>query len=292
MTAFGEYTLTFALERETRALRHVREVKTGQACGCVCPGCGEPLEAVNAQAAVYKKRPHFRHLEGQNSAECSARSIAKAAEAALAEVRSIQLPPITPQSRTLFDEAPPEKAPTEIERFELIDHTEGLLHLPDGRALRVRVIARFTGGKELDGDFDLTLDLSRGELDNCQNLGNLRNYLTLDSSCWRWCQRQTKPTMLPEELSEGALETESVVIVPVPAQQPVGSANKVRIVSPPPKEPALARSATSPIQPVQEWTEPPVKFKDGTVLLFHRKRWPNGVMTEIVERLSPDPLDR
>jgi len=137
VSAFGEYTLTFAIEREMRALRHVREVRTGQACGCICPGCNEPLEAVNAQATVYKKRPHFRHLEGQNSAECAARSIAKAAEAALADVRSVQLPPITPQPRTFFDEAPPQTVPTEIERFELIDYTEGVLHLPDGRALRV-----------------------------------------------------------------------------------------------------------------------------------------------------------
>jgi len=143
------------------------------------------------------------------------------------------------------------------------------------------VIARFAGGKDLEGDFDLTLDLSRAKLEGCQNLGNLRDYLTLDSSSWRWCQRQTKPTMLPEEHPQGASDAMILSVNLQPTHL------EVSVVPQPSKEPAFTPITSLPVQPVEEWTEPPVRFKDGTVLLFHRKRWPNGVMTETVERLSP-----
>jgi len=289
MSAF-DFTLTFALERDTRALRHVREVKTGQACACICPGCEEPLEAVNAQAATYKMRPHFRHLEGQNSAECAARSIAKAAEAALEDVLSVQLPPITPQPRTLFDDKPPEVAATEIERFELVDHTEGLLHLPDGRKLRVRVIARATGGKNLESDFDLILDLSNEDLESCKSLDNLRKYLTLDSSCWRWCQRQIKPTLLPEKPAE-----DKTAKLAIPAPDPVLEqlmSQRVQVVGAPAPSTQVDASPAPAVEYVKEWTDPPVKFPDGTVLLFHRKLTASGIMRETVERLSPEDAKR
>lgn len=279
MASFGEYTLTFALEVGTRRLRHVREVKTGQACRCICPGCEEPLEAVNAQAPTYKIRPHFRHLDGQTSADCAARAIAKAAAAALKDVRTLQLPPITPQPRTFFDESPRQLAPpTQIVSFELIDHTEGMLHLPDGRVLRVSVIARTTGGKDREGEFDLILDLSRDDQEKLQSLGNLRTYLTLDSSCWRWCQRQTKPTLLPAEAPPLQLEEETTAVA-VLVQPP-----EVRPMAPLPELVAPTRPV---VQPVEEWTEPPIKCPDGSIMLFHRKRWPNGVVTETRERLEP-----
>jgi hypothetical protein len=42
------------------------EVQPGQACGCVCPGCGQPLVA-KAQASLVR-RPHFAHLSGTGCA--------------------------------------------------------------------------------------------------------------------------------------------------------------------------------------------------------------------------------
>ncbi|WP_294256810.1 hypothetical protein [uncultured Comamonas sp.] len=66
--------MAWAKEAETGKLVFVGElprIRTGLKCGCVCYGCGEPLEAVNAGNSEAQVTPHFRHKELPDSGMCS-----------------------------------------------------------------------------------------------------------------------------------------------------------------------------------------------------------------------------
>lgn len=66
--------MAWAKEEETGQLRFVGElprIRTGLKCGCVCYGCGERLEAVNAGNSEALITPHFRHKELPDSGMCS-----------------------------------------------------------------------------------------------------------------------------------------------------------------------------------------------------------------------------
>ena len=177
MSITPDETLVFALDADTRQLRHVREGKTGQNCNRICPGCDEPLEAVNAESRVYKKRPHFRHLEGNDRRQCAMASLKAAVVAALAKSGSVPLPVITPGPK-LFpgEEDGIEQLPFESAMVD--DFTDAVLKLPDGSELRIWVEARDTRAVDEDGLFDLTLFIPPERLASLQSLGDLRRYLT------------------------------------------------------------------------------------------------------------------
>jgi len=66
--------MAWAKEEETGQLRFVGElprIRTGLKCGCVCYGCGERLEAVNAGNPEALITPYFRHKELPDSGMCS-----------------------------------------------------------------------------------------------------------------------------------------------------------------------------------------------------------------------------
>lgn len=66
--------MAWAKEEATGELRFVGElprIRTGLKCGCVCYGCGEHLEAVNAGNPEALITPHFRHKERPDSGMCS-----------------------------------------------------------------------------------------------------------------------------------------------------------------------------------------------------------------------------
>ncbi len=271
--------LVFALDAESGAVRHVREGATGQRCNCVCPGCGQALEAVNAEAKIYKRRPHFRHLDGQTVERCAGQALAAAIESAMRTVDAIPLPPILPGAPLLDVRAETVDA-VAIERFEIVDYTEGLLVLPDGREFRVSISAHDVGHEDGERTFDLVLHLPEHQIEGLESVEGLRSYLTLDKAAWRWCRRQTTPSLV--ERSEGAEPIEAQLAA-AGIDMPDESGEAVEVVG------AVQSSPVPPHQedrPVHEWTVR-IPGLDGSVTLLHRQRWPNGAMTERVERLSP-----
>lgn len=53
-------SIPFGIDILTNKLLDSRQVKRGLACGCVCPECNAPLEAVHGK----KRKWHFRHAKG------------------------------------------------------------------------------------------------------------------------------------------------------------------------------------------------------------------------------------
>ncbi|PXV67251.1 hypothetical protein C8D93_106229 [Sinimarinibacterium flocculans] len=275
--------LVFALDAESGALRHVREGATGQRCNCVCPGCGQALEAVNAEAKIYKRRPHFRHLDGQTVERCAGQALAAAIESAMRTVDAIPLPPILPGAPLLDVRAETVDA-VAIERFEIVDYTEGLLVLPDGREFRVSISAHDVGHEDGERTFDLVLHVPEHQIESLESVEGLRSYLTLDKSAWRWCRRQTTPSLVGQSAGAESRAAQLAVLGdPDFSVEPGGDV---------PGGEQLPPSQTHrESRPIYEWTVR-IPGRDGTVTLLHRQRWPNGVMTERVERLAASDLEK
>lgn len=274
-------TLVFALDADSRELRHVREGRTGQHCNRICPGCGQRLEAVNAENRVYKIRPHFRHLEGQDRRHCATSSLKAAMVQALADPGAIQLPAIVPGNE-LFTRDGSRDEPLMFQSAAIDDFTDAVLRLPDGRELRVRVEVRDTRAVDNDGTFDLVLFVPPEKLDPLQSLDDLRRYLTLDSSAWRWCNRQIRPSLIEEPSALNATYVAPVSPQPVPPSHPQECIEDFM--------PARGSAVPIPLRTSREPRKLPEKRMnnpDGSVTVFHRWRLPNGQMEEKLEIVWP-----
>ncbi|MGO4609926.1 hypothetical protein AB4142_26655 [Variovorax sp. 2RAF20] len=93
--------LRWAIDTQSRRVVHVSMLKRqqkGLACGCVCPGCGEQLEAVNAgRDPSHFLRPNtrgqfFRHGRGHQKDNCLLLAARFAALQLLCEQGEIELP--------------------------------------------------------------------------------------------------------------------------------------------------------------------------------------------------------
>ena len=62
-----ELFIPFATEKDTGRMVSVGQVPRGLRCNCICPSCGQELEAVQGNKRIW----HFRHAK-QNSgmSEC------------------------------------------------------------------------------------------------------------------------------------------------------------------------------------------------------------------------------
>lgn len=67
---------------------HVSEVRRGRACGCRCPGCGEPVVARKGAIRVL----HFAHLNHSTCLGAPESALHTAAKQVLAELDQIDLP--------------------------------------------------------------------------------------------------------------------------------------------------------------------------------------------------------
>jgi hypothetical protein len=272
--------LVFALDADSRELRHVREGRTGQHCNRVCPGCGQRLEAVNAESRVYKNRPHFRHLGGQDRRHCATSSLKAAMVEALADPGAIRLPAIV-SGNELFALDGAIDEPLMFQSAAIDDFTDAVLRLPDGRELRVRVEVRDTRALDGDGQFDLVLFIPPDKLESLQSVGDLRRYLTLDPLAWRWCRNQIRPSLITEP---SALTTTTVA--------PLSPQVMAPLLPPGFQDFTPERFSALPI-PSRTGRErrklPEVRMSnpDGSVTVFHRWRHPNGQMEEKVEKIWP-----
>lgn len=65
------------------------EVENGLRCGCICPGCRQPLNAANNGEKVI---PHFRHAKSNDCVDGFREGVRRAAIALIAKQRQIMLP--------------------------------------------------------------------------------------------------------------------------------------------------------------------------------------------------------
>ncbi len=274
----------FAQDAQTKALRHVREVPTGLKCGCICCGCGEAVEAVNAQAEIFKKRPHFRHVSQNSNADCQTRSIDLAVSEALAkavvDLRSVLLP-----GSKMFDAQPPPVSASIITSFELIDTCEGLLCLPDGRKLRVQISTHVIGGSRNDERFDMTLTVPSEIIEEGWNVENLRRYLTTDPNCWRWCIRQTSPSIFNAPTHDSP-HKQFTVANNIPAREIARSDDKSHFIPQnvwiqDVEKPRVPNPRGKPYSIV-------VRMSDGSKKVIHRWTCPDGSMGEEMEIIPPE----
>ncbi|WP_315809318.1 hypothetical protein [Pseudomonas sp. C9-3] len=75
-------------ERDSTLFR-AYEVENGLRCGCVCPGCQQPLNAANNGEKVI---PHFRHAKSNDCVDGFREGVRRAAVALIAKHKQLMLP--------------------------------------------------------------------------------------------------------------------------------------------------------------------------------------------------------
>lgn len=160
----GEQPLAWGRHVSSGVIRHIHQVPTnenGAACGCVCPGCGSNLVAINADKdGEYlgrrgTLRPFFKHAGGKQSHSCLIRAARAAAMLLFMEQDSVWLPPR--RSRGYDNEVlghlaairPEELVTVAAKRW--IDSLTGVLTLSDGS--QVLVTARVDSEVTLAGEY-------------------------------------------------------------------------------------------------------------------------------------------
>lgn len=85
----SEAKLTYGLYPSTKRLIHIEDAENGLACGCVCPECGDKLEAVNNGL---KRAHHFRHSNGADCPNARMTALHMLAQQVLMEEKCVKLP--------------------------------------------------------------------------------------------------------------------------------------------------------------------------------------------------------
>jgi len=194
-----DFVLAWAIEVETRRPRYILELdaaRNGAASGCICPGCGLPVLAINAGKPTWRRRPHFRHPPGAQRDRCLAIAARVAAETTLRRLERIELPGRTRHGRikglsgTFYDAwASRNRESVGIRRCDFIDEVTALMILDDGRRLKVRLVGRGEPSADRSGQENLTAcieihadDPALAQMDPDAILARLQ--LVLADSCW------------------------------------------------------------------------------------------------------------
>lgn len=80
--------MIFAKQKDTGKIVGIDEVEKGLACNCVCPHCGDVLEARKGKVRVH----HFAHYGKEETSFCSESALHLASKEVLKEAREIALP--------------------------------------------------------------------------------------------------------------------------------------------------------------------------------------------------------
>lgn len=128
-------------------LFRAHEVENGLRCGCICPGCRQPLNAANNGEKV---APHFRHAQSNDCTNGFREGVRRAAVALIVQHKQLTLPAFldmarAPTSSGRMLEERVELTPVlvtadSVERFVELDGLRGhaILH-QSGRQLIVRI---------------------------------------------------------------------------------------------------------------------------------------------------------
>lgn len=187
----------------TRAIDHLPvhvqtlgRKQTGLACGCVCPGCGAPVEAVNAgQDAAHFLKPNshgmsFRHKAGNQRGDC----MALAARAALmhqwVSQDFIELPAVKATSflrgvsgRRYSANVSGETGLVQVVERRWLNSQSAEVTLADGRVIHIQI--RSIVSVAPGADAVLTLEIDHPALAGMEPEELLASTRLIgDSSCW------------------------------------------------------------------------------------------------------------
>lgn len=174
----------------------LRREQTGLACGCVCEGCGAPLQAVNAgKSASHFERPgahrmSFRHQPGMQRSDCAVSASRAALIAAWIHSGSIGLPARTARAHHAGASGllhpgtasrPAEEA--RILASHWVDSQSAMLTLEGGRRVLVTLRADVTLDEGIHAVLKVDTDdpeVASMSLDEVLS----RAKLLLDQACW------------------------------------------------------------------------------------------------------------
>ena len=160
--------MCWALDRETRAIVHVSSLdrsRTGLRCGCVCPGCGGDLQAVNAGQSgdhflkAGSRGQFFRHQGGQQRDHCLLLAARVAALQLLYEQSEVDVP--GPRRSTVFTgasgalyggDAAGTRYRARVRERHWVDAESAHLVMDDGRVVLLTLESRF--GVDVHGSYD------------------------------------------------------------------------------------------------------------------------------------------
>jgi hypothetical protein len=162
----------------------------GDRCGCICPGCGSPLIAVNAGKSAWKNRPHFRHWSGEQTPHCNI--VAKRIKALYQwhKLEWLDLPArrlhgsVKGLSGRYYEghfEKPAERLL--ISNFDFSDRTAAKLTLADGKILKVILTGEYQTSPENTSGATITILIDDQETHFDFDQANSTS-LTLNSECW------------------------------------------------------------------------------------------------------------
>ena len=155
--ALAELVMAWARDAATGEPRYILELgpdRRGAKCACECPSCGLALTAVNAAKDAFIRRPHFRHPEGAERADCLLLAARAAAMRQFQDDGWLTLPRRRKSAQVAglsghFYEAWVER-PAERLRIRDVDYRDravALVTFDDGRQLRV-VLTGTPGGAD------------------------------------------------------------------------------------------------------------------------------------------------
>jgi hypothetical protein len=191
----SEATIVWATDVDTGSAKHILEVETGLACNCLCTGCNAKLEAINSRNPDPKRRPHFRHHDTPELADCTQHAVLAGARESLRGATEIELPGMKVRhSARARDGAeftgevdePPRRV--QIESIEFVDATDAILTLEDGQRIYVRLIA--TGKRPVDPKqslySEILIDITDPVLLTADP-ATMRRHITLAPNSRVWC---------------------------------------------------------------------------------------------------------
>ena len=167
---YGDEPLAWGLSKPDGPLRHILSLsaeENGAACGCICPGCGSDLLAINTDkdetylSRAGTKRRSFRHAVGAQRKRCLIQAARAAAVQLFLSQNRIQLPEHRKNAvPSLGDDGLVARIPSHWARVvdrRWIDTFRGVLLLDDGQEVLVcaQVDTRINA---LDG-FDTVLQI-------------------------------------------------------------------------------------------------------------------------------------
>lgn len=190
--------MVWALSLIGHAATHITEVRSGLECGCICPGCGATLEAVNSQNPDWKRRPHFRHQKSEELKSCGEAAFIAAVKACIADINEFHIPACVnvAEANALGGKSVKytlraEESVANVIAYEFVDVTDAVLTLDDGREIYVRLIAsgRFDGTAKQGPLAEIVIDLTDPELRTVDR-ETLRKHISLSPHHRTWCRNQ------------------------------------------------------------------------------------------------------
>lgn len=202
----SEARIVWANDAASKAARHISEVRTGLSCNCVCAGCEARLEAVNAENPLWKRRPHFRHIQAPELEDCAQKAILTGAREMLMQAAEIALPEFRAKSVVAAQDKIEFSAEvTNLEQrvavlaVELVDAADAILTLADGQQIYVRLVAKAKRPTDVKQTLlsEVLIDLSDPVL-RTADPETLRQHITLGAGAKHWCSHLRKPDLLAE----------------------------------------------------------------------------------------------